>query len=800
MARLAAEPVREAAPDGVAGRVVAWARSQAERRPLVAARVRTGWVVWTWLSLACYLLGLVLVPSLRQGLRPWLWCWWILVVWFLLARTKTLTWRSLALTFSGACLLAPLIGVVELLVARVMGADVNARDGAVLIAGMVEEPLKLLPLLLVPVVAGRRRARRLAVADYLLLGLAAGLGFQAVEDAIRRLALSVHPQGLFGLLGVLFGANPNDPHGGYPQYGFGLLPGWSDQGGRAFFAGHGVLTALVAAGIGLAVRGRRRFGARAWLLPLALLGMAMVDHAMYNASGQASGSGGPHDLRVPGWLLHAWRLWGHGLLERPLLVALLLVALLADVRRLRRAWPLLPPLPVVLWTRRPARWAAGAAARLVRDLPNDAAPVFRRCAQSAAGTLATAGQAASFVLHELALLAVSATGGRAAPDTGAGPQAVPEAGREAQPAARPEARLPQAGPPIGGESAAPPAGQRWSRTIAYLRQRRELGQHLGRVVEQAAQGQEPPGPAPAAAVAAGALLAGSLCVLALVVLVAAGVAGVHPVPEGAAFLANLFGDLAQWWNHLPLWQQVVVTVVGAALLTFGGMEFLPALGVGSAATDVADHGRGLSDFLRNPREAARRFFTALTWSQVAGYGLEFGVVRLLPAGVGGKGGALLRRELDDTLTATAARDFLQRRADGLARATSLLGKPPRNAAYAGFSRRLAGDLGRKYPAGVRFNFGGFPDFRPYAIKRVQLDGLTGTAADFRRADTAANLVRRPPGYTWHHVEDGRTLLLVPTDLHRAVGHTGGARIIALLNNLSEAERRDWLAWVQGELP
>ena len=35
----------------------------------------------------------------------------------------------------------------------------------------------------------------------------------------------------------------------------------------------------------------------------------------------------------------------------------------------------------------------------------------------------------------------------------------------------------------------------------------------------------------------------------------------------------------------------------------------------------------------------------------------------------------------------------------------------------------------------------------------------------------------PTGYTWHHVEDGKTMLLVPSDLHGAVRHTGGASLI-----------------------
>jgi len=31
----------------------------------------------------------------------------------------------------------------------------------------------------------------------------------------------------------------------------------------------------------------------------------------------------------------------------------------------------------------------------------------------------------------------------------------------------------------------------------------------------------------------------------------------------------------------------------------------------------------------------------------------------------------------------------------------------------------------------------------------------------------------PKGYTWHHVEDGRTMELVPKGLHDKIEHTGG---------------------------
>jgi len=45
--------------------------------------------------------------------------------------------------------------------------------------------------------------------------------------------------------------------------------------------------------------------------------------------------------------------------------------------------------------------------------------------------------------------------------------------------------------------------------------------------------------------------------------------------------------------------------------------------------------------------------------------------------------------------------------------------------------------------------------------------------DFAAANEAAGLESTPEGFTWHHVEDGTTMQLVPSDIHAATGHTGG---------------------------
>ena len=125
---------------------------------------------------------------------------------------------------------------------------------AIGIAAMVEETLKLAPLAVLGVLAPGR-IRRFAAVDWILLGLACGMGFQASEDFLRQ--ATSRPS--------TFVFSPGD---GW-HYGWSLFGGRFDIGDVASYAGHHVETALVAAGIGLAVR----FGSRArlwlWGLPRA---------------------------------------------------------------------------------------------------------------------------------------------------------------------------------------------------------------------------------------------------------------------------------------------------------------------------------------------------------------------------------------------------------------------------------------------------------------------------------------------------------------------------------------------------
>ncbi len=82
--------------------------------------------------------------------------------------------------------------------------------------------------------------------------------------------------------------------------------------------------------------------------------------------------------------------------------------------------------------------------------------------------------------------------------------------------------------------------------------------------------------------------------------------------------------------------------------------------------------------------------------------------------------------------------------------------------------------------GLWFKRTGYPDFEPHAMtlpngkKTVRIE-LTGSRPrDYAAANQAVGFKRTPDGFTWHHVEDEGVMMLVPTELHRAVPHAGGA--------------------------
>ncbi|HWO18433.1 MAG TPA: HNH endonuclease [Kofleriaceae bacterium] len=109
----------------------------------------------------------------------------------------------------------------------------------------------------------------------------------------------------------------------------------------------------------------------------------------------------------------------------------------------------------------------------------------------------------------------------------------------------------------------------------------------------------------------------------------------------------------------------------------------------------------------------------------------------------------------------------------------LAGRLPQNHELAG--QQFPADLLQPQfrAKGVKFTPEGYPDFAPHALRlpngktSVEIR-LTGSrAADEVLANAKAGLRVKPADYTWHHLEDGKTMMLVPSKLHGAVKHTGG---------------------------
>ncbi len=112
------------------------------------------------------------------------------------------------------------------------------------------------------------------------------------------------------------------------------------------------------------------------------------------------------------------------------------------------------------------------------------------------------------------------------------------------------------------------------------------------------------------------------------------------------------------------------------------------------------------------------------------------------------------------------------------------GNTIRNSRYAGCIMQPTGSnsayIKAKY-GDIYMSKQGFAVLDDFAVARVELTGLTGLnggADDIARANLVHHGTQSSiPGYTWHHLEDGKTMIMVPTELHEAYRHTGGADLL-----------------------
>ena len=319
----------------------------------VLMRVR---IVLTWASLLVVVVALAVSPVARTVLGAWVGCFWIVAVCFWLARGRTVSWGMVSGVFALSMPWAGAVGWFSFQVAAAAGVGVNQPASQVVIATAVEEPAKLAPICLVAIIAPGR-VRRLLVQDWLVLGVACGAGFTAVEEVARRLMYILGNTPGFQLSKAIC---PEDPAGIVEclhAHTFSLWPFSDAFPGPVSYAGHAVVTGLVAVSIGLGRhlwwRARHHHPAvgvclrcAALGLPLGTLWVAIVDHMARNAVSTAGGWLAGVAPVVKAWGLTSneapWpvvgttsTLAGSGQGRGWMLLAMLIVALLLDARVMR---------------------------------------------------------------------------------------------------------------------------------------------------------------------------------------------------------------------------------------------------------------------------------------------------------------------------------------------------------------------------------------------------------------------------------------------------------------------------------
>ena len=257
----------------------------------ILMRVR---MVLTWVSLLIMAVTLAVSPVARTVLGAWIGCFWIVAVCFWLARGKTVSWGMTSGFFALSMPWAGTVGWLSFQVAAAARVPVSQTASQVVIAGVVEELAKLAPICLVAVIAPGR-VRRLLIQDWLVLGVACGAGFMAVEEVARRLVFIVGNTPGLQLSKAICPESPAGIVECMHARTFGLSPFYEGDPSPTAYAGHAIVTGLVAVSIGLARhlwwRARHHhpaFGVAlrctALALPLGVLWVAIVDHMATNST------------------------------------------------------------------------------------------------------------------------------------------------------------------------------------------------------------------------------------------------------------------------------------------------------------------------------------------------------------------------------------------------------------------------------------------------------------------------------------------------------------------------------------
>lgn len=563
-------------------------RQWGERRPALLAKLARFRVILAWALVVIAIIAIIAVPHFGKLVKVFASCLVVLVVWTLLVRTKTVSFAGTMRMFSAGAGWAVIIGIYTTLFAQ-WGGMTRGWDGvSIAMASTFEETGKLLPLIVLAIVAPGR-VRRFGAGDWALLGFAAGLGFTAWEDGVRSM---VHRPGLLSML-----LNPDDS-----GITYGLNPWGSGQlhYQAAVAPGHHVWTANVAMAIGLAIvmwRTRHlwwRVGGVALVVFTAF--SSMVDHASYNAMvADISLDPGQAHEGYPVFFAWFWKMTGQGHFGIWLSVGLFIACLAVDAWRRGRAGELVPTGPdrpvasgVTVTGHEFPRTLTGPAEQ------RKAVPAFVQAFVWLA-RMTISDIRVQVAAHSRAL----ARNRRDAITRGQlGLLLVRNVRRDAMAVTTP-----------GVE----PAARKRFRWNAVL---------LG--------------------------VGSSLALMLIGILMARGIGRYYNQTGDGIYLAGLLDGLARWWNGLGFGGQLLVGALIAGAVVFSGGSLLLGLGVSGAATWVFSHGHGLSALVTDPKAAVTSYFSTRTPLGMAWDAVE-AILTFAPGnfagGVAGQGARNIVREL-----------------------------------------------------------------------------------------------------------------------------------------------------------
>ncbi|GLX69386.1 hypothetical protein MU1_37310 [Paenibacillus glycanilyticus] len=276
-----------------------------------------------------FIVGLFYFRDSRTMLVQYLWSFYVMMQFWLLGRSKTFTWKKTAMfMLLGIVLVIPVTTWTLQAVHGIFGGRTMDVWSNAVVTPIAEEVWKLLPLGLYLLFS--RRASSMSLSDYALAGAASGVGFQLMEELSRRWLNS-------GIIGRTYGYSVTMLGGETIHWDvWTLFPGRFEESifPTLMTVSHPVHTAMVALGLGLAVRLRKRLTNWVFSVPALLLALSILEHAAYN--GQNS---------LPEWVMTLNDWTGSGYQTKDLFLVMLVLGIGLDYVALNRIKDKLPLMP-----------------------------------------------------------------------------------------------------------------------------------------------------------------------------------------------------------------------------------------------------------------------------------------------------------------------------------------------------------------------------------------------------------------------------------------------------------------------